>query len=78
VNGTLVSAIVTSFNVLAPVNVCVVPRSATVMLPVGRVAFVAPAVVRVNAPVPATSKFCARARVPVVHVGEPVLPDTSA
>lgn len=76
---TLVSAIVISSNVFAPVNVWAVERSAKVIVPVGIVAVVPPApVVKVTALVPETPKFPPRVNVPVVQVGAPVPPETNA
>jgi len=66
-------------KVLSPVNVWVDPRSASVIEPVGRVAVVPPVpVVRVTASVPVTAKLPARDKVPVVQVGAPDDPETSA
>ena len=78
-NGIFVSAIVKSLNVLAPVKICVDSKSARVIFPVGRVAFVDdPPVVNVKSEEPAVVKFCPNVNVPVVHVGAPVPPDTNA
>lgn len=76
--GTLVSAMVMLLNVLAPVKVWTDSRSATVILPVGKVALVTPVVVKVSGSVPATAKSRASVNVPVVQVGCPVPPERSA
>ena len=79
VKGIFASLIVRSLKVLAPVKVWVLPKSATVILPVGKVALVVtPPVVRVNAADPATAKFCANESVPVVHAGVLDPADTNA
>ena len=79
VNGTLVSAMVMLSNVLAPVNVWVDPRSANVMVPVGRVATDPPdPVVNDMALVPDKVKLPSRVNVPAVHEGAPVPPESNA
>jgi len=59
VTGTLVSERLISANVLAPLNVCVVPKSATVIVPSGSVAVVPEPVVDCSdtLPAPATAKL---------------------
>ncbi len=77
--GTLVSAIVRLSNVLAPVNVWVDPRSAKVMVPVGKVADEPPdPVVNDMALVPDKVKLPSRVKVPVVQEGAPVPPERRA
>src|SRR6185369_3522776 len=68
-NGTLVSAMVMLLKVFAPVNVCGVSRSATVIVPAEKEAVVEPPVIRLSGPAPITEKFWPSVSVPVVHVG---------
>src|SRR6185369_10185528 len=68
-NGTLVSAMVMLLKVFAPVNVCGVSRSATVIVPAEKEAVVEPPVIRLSGPAPVTEKFWPSVSVPVVHVG---------
>src|SRR4030066_1277863 len=77
--GTLVSAMVRSLNVFPPVKVCVVERSARVIVPAGMVAVVPPAPgVSVSALAPLTVKLPSSVNVPVVQEGAPVAPERSA
>jgi hypothetical protein len=72
VRATLVSLIVRSENVFAPPNTCVLPKSANVTVPTGKVAFVVPEVVSVKAfaPLVVREELFAKANVPVVAVIE--------